>query len=82
LVANAKPVSYAKFGESIVVSNGQANVGDTVVAIRGSTGIYKIVDILVDNSKSMVLEPKDKYTINPINSRSAYKDYAILARGE
>ena len=83
VASKTRSIGFDNGGDSMVVFNGQANVGDTVVAIHGSTGIYKIVDIMIDNeTKSMVLEPKDKFTMGPINSRSSYHDYAILARGE
>ena len=83
VAGNTESIGPGNEGDSMVVFNGQANVGDTVVAIHGSTGIYKVVDIIRDNeTKSMVLEPKDKFTMRPINSKSSYHDYAILARGE
>lgn len=84
VIANkTESIGFANGEDSIVLLNGQANIGDTIAAVHGSTGLYKIVDIIRDNeTKAMVLEPKDKFTINPINSKSAYHDYAILTRGE
>lgn len=68
---------------TVCTNNGLAKVGDQVIAINGSTGKYTITEIHEDVlGHTMVLSPKDKYTMEPIQNKSIFWDYAILRRGD
>lgn len=68
--------------DGMAISNGFAEVGDTVMAISGKSDVYTVSDIVGTGiERGMILLPSDKWTDRPIPSRTVFYDYAILKKG-